>query len=109
MANDGKTLALEKTGGAGAQAAAVSSAMSRIEAHAQWPLLQRLPLQISVSLTIPLFRVRDLLALRPGNVIASAWSSNQDLPLRVSDVAVFWCEFEVVEQSSMAVRLTRLQ
>ncbi len=109
MANDGKTMALEKVGSPMVKVAAALSAMTRIESHAQWPLLQTLPMQISVSLTIPVFRVRDLLALRVGTVIESEWSSSQDVPLRVSDVAVFWCEFEVVEQQTMAVRLTRLQ
>ena len=53
------------------------------------------------------FCVRDLLALAAGQVIATAWSSGEDLPLAIEDVQLAWVEMEVVDQE-MAIRITRL-
>ena len=88
-------------------AKAASSAMARIEQHPQWPVLARLPMRMSVSVKLPNFRVRNLLALRPDQTISSSWPSTEDVALELGSVHVFWCEFEVVEQR-LAVRLTRL-
>ena len=53
------------------------------------------------------FRVRNLLALDPGQVIETAWAHGEDMPLAAGEVQLAWSEFEVVE-SKLAVRLTRL-
>ncbi len=53
------------------------------------------------------FRVRQLLALAPGEVIESQWGHGEDLPLASGDVQLAWSEFEVVE-TRLAVRITRL-
>ncbi len=85
----------------------VQPSIDAVEEHTQWPLLSRLPLRLTASIPLPRFRVRDLLALEPGQVVTSLWSSTDDVPLRVGMVHMSWCEFEVVEKR-MAVRLTRL-
>ena len=72
-----------------------------------WPAIEWLPVQISISLPIPRFRVRDLLALDPGQILSTDWPNGDDLPLSVDQVQLAWVEMESVEQE-MAVRITRL-
>lgn len=72
-----------------------------------WPAVEWLPMQLSVALPIPRFRVRDLLALDPGQTIATEWPNGDDLPLSIEDVQLSWVEMEAVDQD-MAVRITRL-
>ena len=83
------------------------SGMATIEDHPDWPLLQRLPIRLTAGVPLPRFRVKDLLALRPGQMLTSAWLSTDDVPLKIGAVQLSWSEFEVVEQR-MAIRLTRL-
>jgi flagellar motor switch/type III secretory pathway protein FliN len=101
-------VALEKTAIAAPMATpTAASAMSRIEQHGQWTVLAKLPLKLTVAVPLHGFKVRDLLALRPGVTIASEWLTSEDVPLTVGGVQLAWSEFEVVEQR-MAIRLTRL-
>ena len=80
--------------------------MDRVEEHEDWPLLSRIPIQLTCS--VPLrFKVSDLLKLRAGQMVVSEWTSTDDVPLKIGAVQLSWSEFEVVEQR-MAVRLTRL-
>jgi flagellar motor switch protein FliM len=72
-----------------------------------WPAVEWLPMQLSVALPIPRFRVRDLLALDPGQTITTEWPNGDDLPLSIEDVQLAWIEMEAVDQD-MAVRITRL-
>ena len=72
-----------------------------------WPVVDWLPIVLTVALPIPTFRVRDLLALDVGTVIATEWPNGDDLPLSAGIVQLAWVDMETVEQS-MAVRLTRL-
>lgn len=67
----------------------------------------RLPVELDVSVPVREFRVRNLLALEPGQVIQSQWTHGEDLPLASGEVQLAWSEFEVVE-TQLAVRLTRL-
>jgi flagellar motor switch protein FliM len=67
----------------------------------------RLPVELDVSVAVDEFRVRNLLALEPGQVIETQWSHGEDLPLSAGDVQLAWSEFEVVD-SQLAVRVTRL-
>ncbi len=53
------------------------------------------------------FRVRNLLALEPGQVIESQWGHGDDVPLAAGEVQLAWSEFEVVD-TQLAVRVTRL-
>ena len=85
----------------------VKVGIGQIELHPRWPLLCRLPMRVSVGVALARFRVRDLLALQAGALIASPWPCTEDVPVCLGEVQLGWSEFEVVEQR-MAVRLTRL-
>ena len=69
--------------------------------------IPQLPVELDVTIPVREFRVRQLLALAPGQVIETQFSHGDDLPLAAGDVQVAWSEFEVVE-SRLAVRVTRL-
>ena len=69
--------------------------------------LARLPVELEVAVPVRDFRVRNLLALEPGQVIETQWAHGEDMPLASGEVQLAWSEFEVVD-SQMAVRLTRL-
>ena len=71
------------------------------------PPLARLPVELEVVVPVREFRVRDLLALLPGEVIETQWGHGEDIPLSAGDVQLAWSEFEVVD-SRLAVRVTRL-
>ena len=67
----------------------------------------RLPVELDVAVAVRPFRVRNLLALEPGQVIETQWGHGQDVPMAAGDVQLAWSEFEVVD-TQLAVRLTRL-
>ncbi|HKN22433.1 MAG TPA: FliM/FliN family flagellar motor C-terminal domain-containing protein [Terracidiphilus sp.] len=69
--------------------------------------IPQLPVELGVTIPVRDFRVRQLLALAPGQVIETQWSHGDDLPLAAGDVQLAWSEFEVVE-TRLAVRVTRL-
>ena len=69
--------------------------------------VSRLPVELDVAVPVRDFRVRNLLALEPGQVIETHWAHGEDLPLAAGNVQLAWSEFEVVE-TELAVRLTRL-
>jgi len=69
--------------------------------------LASLPLQLDVSVPMPNFRVRDLLALDKGAVLASAWPHAEDVPVWCGGAQLVWTEFEVVD-NVLAVRVTRV-
>ncbi len=69
--------------------------------------LERMPVSLSVSIPVRDFRVRNLLALRSGELIETQWANGEDLPLASGAVQLAWSEFEVVD-SRLAVRVTRL-
>ena len=66
-----------------------------------------LPVEVDVRLPVRDFRVRHLLALEVGEIIASQWGQGEDLPLACGAVHLAWSEFEVVD-TQLAVRITRL-
>lgn len=76
------------------------------EAEFSAPVL-RLPVQLDVAVPVRDFRVRNLLALMPAQVIETKWSNGIDLPLAAGEVRLAWCEFEVLE-NRLAVRVTRV-
>lgn len=103
-------LAAAQSAKAAAEAAAFAAAggaLAEVEQHRIWPLLAQLPLKMDAAVPMRGFRVRDLLALRSGQTVTSAWKVSEDVPVKFGGVEFGWCEFEVVEQR-MAVRLTRL-
>lgn len=71
------------------------------------PALSRLPVEIDVAVPVRNFRVRDLLNLAHGAIIATQWLNGEDLPLQAGQVQLAWAEFEVVD-TQLAVRVTRL-
>jgi flagellar motor switch protein FliN len=72
-----------------------------------WVLVEPLPCQLTVEISVPGFIVADLVHLERGRIIATRWTVGQDVPLRVNGVLIAWSEFEVV-QNRLAVRLTEL-
>jgi flagellar motor switch/type III secretory pathway protein FliN len=78
-----------------------------ISQRSGWPAVEWLPIQLDVALPVVRFCVRDLLALAAGQIIPTAWSSSEDLPLAMEDVQLAWVEMEAVDQE-MAIRITRL-
>ncbi len=78
-----------------------------LEAHAAWPMVSVLPVKLESNIPLREFRVRNLLALAPGQTIESDWPVTEDVPLKIGKVKLFWCEFEVVDQK-IALRMTRL-
>jgi flagellar motor switch protein FliN/FliY len=79
---------------------------AREEAELSAPVA-RLPVELDVAVPVRNFRVRNLLALTPGQLIETQWCHGNDLPLAAGEVLLAWSEFEVVE-SRLAVRVTRL-
>ena len=67
----------------------------------------RLPVELDVAVPVREFRVRNLLALEPGQVVESRWGHVEDVPLASGAVQLAWSEFEVID-TQLAVRLTRL-
>jgi flagellar motor switch/type III secretory pathway protein FliN len=67
----------------------------------------QLPVELDVVVPVRDFRVRNLLALQPDQVIESQWANGDDLPLASGAVRLAWGEFEVID-NQLAVRVTRL-
>lgn len=81
--------------------------MMHIEEHPSWEIVSQLRLSLRAAVALNRFRVRDLLALKEGQVFESLSPDTEDVPVMVGDVQLGWSEFEVMEQR-IAVRLTRL-
>ena len=77
------------------------------EDDARWRPVLGLPCELTVELSLPGFKIADLLHLRAGSVIAAHWRVGQDVPLRLNGTLIGWSEFEVVSDH-LAVRLTEL-
>jgi flagellar motor switch/type III secretory pathway protein FliN len=75
---------------------------------AVWGGVLALPTAVLVAVPVPSFRVRDLLALKAGSILSSAWRSEREIPLLADDVQFAWAEFEVTEEK-LGVRVTRLK
>jgi flagellar motor switch protein FliN/FliY len=69
--------------------------------------VSRLSVELEVSVPVDEFRVRNLLALEPGQVIETHWAHDEDMPLAAGEVQLAWSEFEVID-TQLAVRVTRL-
>jgi flagellar motor switch/type III secretory pathway protein FliN len=74
---------------------------------ARWRRVLSLPCRLTVDLTMPGFKVADLLQLRVGSVINAHWGLGRDVPLRLNGTLLGWSEFEVVGDN-LAVRVTEL-
>jgi flagellar motor switch/type III secretory pathway protein FliN len=75
---------------------------------ASWGSVLGLPTAVLIAVPIPSFRVRDLLALKSGSILSSAWRSEREVPLLADDVQFAWAEFEVTDEK-LGVRVTRLK
>lgn len=71
------------------------------------PVVARIPIEVDVAVPIRNFRLRNLLALEPGQVIESMWLRGEDLPFSAPGSQLAWTEFEVIDQR-LVVRITRL-
>jgi flagellar motor switch protein FliM len=91
----------------GAPAQAKRPGMMQIDEHEAWPVLARLSIPLNAEIGLARFKVRDLLALETGQVIASEWPETEDVTVKAGGVQVGWSEFEVEDQK-LLVRLTRL-
>ncbi len=80
--------------------------MMRIEEHPYWETLSQLRVTLRAGVGLR-FKVRDLLALKEGQVFESLSPATDDVPVKVGQAQLGWSEFEVVQQR-MALRLTRL-
>ncbi|HEY4357885.1 MAG TPA: FliM/FliN family flagellar motor C-terminal domain-containing protein [Acidobacteriaceae bacterium] len=74
----------------------------------RFELLPWLPCTLALDIPVVKFTVADLLNLKKGSVLETAYHQSSDLPLRVNGQLVGWTEFEVVGER-LAVRLTDLQ
>ena len=77
------------------------------EARTKWPMLQQVPVPMTVKIPLPGISLRGLTTLSVGNLIVSSWAASEEVPLYASNVALSWGEFEVVD-GMIAIRLTRL-
>jgi flagellar motor switch/type III secretory pathway protein FliN len=72
-----------------------------------WGQALTLSCELTVDMTLPGFKVADVLRLQKNVVINSHWRVGSDVPLRVNGKLIARGEFEVVE-NHLAVRLTEL-
>jgi flagellar motor switch/type III secretory pathway protein FliN len=72
-----------------------------------WKRVEGLPCVLTIEISVPDFRVSDLVQLSPGRVIVTRWTVGQDVPLLVNGEVIAWSEFEIVG-NQLAVRLTEL-
>lgn len=82
--------------------------MMRIEEHPRWEALSHLRVTMRAGVALSRFRVRDLLAMKEGQVLESLSPTTEDVPVKVGRMQLGWSEFEVLEQR-MSLRLTRLE
>jgi flagellar motor switch/type III secretory pathway protein FliN len=88
-------------------AAAPQPETSTSETSAAWKRVQDLSCELTVDLSLPGLKVRDLMRMGKDLVIDSQWQVSSDVPLRVNGELIAWGEFEVVG-NRLAVRLTEL-
>jgi flagellar motor switch/type III secretory pathway protein FliN len=72
-----------------------------------WLLVQELGCELTVDVSLPGFKVADVLRLQRNTVINSHWPVGSDVPIRVNTKLMARGEFEVVDDH-LAVRLTEL-
>jgi flagellar motor switch protein FliN/FliY len=72
-----------------------------------WPEALGLPCQLIVSLKIPQFTIRDLLALSVNSLVNTHRREGAHVPIVVNGVMIAWAEFDVLE-GKLAVRMTEM-
>lgn len=73
----------------------------------QWRQLSWLPCELTLELPVAHFRVRDLLDLRPGQLVETSYSRGAEIPLLANGKLIAWAEFEPVG-NHIGVRITEL-
>ncbi len=97
-----------ETQGVSAEAALVAAPALHVHEPLKLsPAASRLPVELDVAVPVPAFRVRDLINLENGQIIATQWAHGEDMPLAAGEVQLAWSEFEVVD-TQLAVRVTRI-
>ena len=81
--------------------------VNSMEQHPAWPVLSRIALPLAVQVPLNRIKVRDLLRLSEGQILASVWSHTHDVPLTAGAVRLAWSEFEISGEK-IGVRLTQL-
>lgn len=72
-----------------------------------WPEALELPCQLTVSLEVPHFTIRDILSLNNNSVVDTRRREGAHVPVKVNGVMVGWAEFDVIE-GRLAVRMTEM-
>ena len=70
-----------------------------------WPRMSRLGCQLTVQLSVPGLRVRELLHLKPGSVVDTNWSLSTEVPLLANGQLIAWGEFEAIGER-LVLRIT---
>jgi hypothetical protein len=78
-----------------------------VESHPAWPAISCFPTLLAVAIPLCGLRVRDLIALRPGQIAGTTWNFTDDVPLATGSLQLAWGEFDVLN-GNIAFRLTRL-
>jgi hypothetical protein len=61
-----------------------------------WEPFVELPCLLTVEVSVPRFRVRDLLALEARGVVDSGWSHGMEIPVRLNGNVAMTANFEVI-------------
>jgi len=64
-----------------------------------------LPCTLSLEVPVVRFTIADLLSLREGAIVETAFHQTSDIPLRANSVLIGWTEFDVVGDR-IAARVT---
>ena len=73
----------------------------------KWQHLGWLPCELALQVPVAQFTVGDLLRLRTGGIVASAWSRGTEIPLQANGQLIGWAEFEPVG-GHIGARITEL-
>ena len=64
-----------------------------------------LPCTLTLDVPVVHFTIADLLGLKQGSIVQTAWHHTSDVPLRVNQVLIGWTEFDVIGDR-LVVRIT---
>ena len=64
-----------------------------------------LPCTLTLDVPVVHFTIADLLELKQGSIVQTAWHHTSDVPLRANQVLIGWTEFDVIEDR-LVVRIT---
>jgi flagellar motor switch/type III secretory pathway protein FliN len=84
-----------------------SGAVSSDGVADKWQQLWWVPCELSLHVPVAQFTVGELLRLRPGGVVATAWSRGTEIPLHANGQLIGWAEFEPVG-GHIGARITEL-